>query len=107
MENIRTLRASARGPWTFTLTEQQPDDLPKIFDANKLEIAEVHGADNTEREATARLMALAPELLDQLKEAVMFLKAVPPDVMAAVQEELDTTLYVFEMESFIAEADGR
>jgi hypothetical protein len=106
MENIRTPHY-ARGRWTFTLTEQEPDGLPKVYDGDKLEIAEVHGKDNTEREATARLMALAPELLDQLKTAVMFLKAVPADVMKAVQEDLDTTLYVFEMESFIADADGR
>ncbi len=69
----KTSSAHTAGPWTFTYTEQQPDGLPKVFGPDGLEIAEVHGEDNTNREANAALISkawLIPELVASLNAMI-------------------------------------
>lgn len=67
--------------WSFTYTEQEKNGLPCVYDDSGWKIAEVNGNDNTNREANARLISCAPEMLAMLEEVF--------NVIDGVTDEMD------------------
>ena len=111
MENTTPSPAHTSGPWTHTNTEEERDGLPKVYRRNQLEIAEVHGVDNTEREANAAFIVRAcnnhHDLLRELRVAVKFFAAIPEKERRAAEDVLHQALMVENMQAVIAAAETR
>ena len=111
MENSTPSLAPTSGQWTHTNTEDEHNGLPKVYGRNQREIAEVHGADNMEREANAAFIVRAcnshRDLLRELRVAVKFFAVIPEEERRAAEDILHQALMVENMQAVIAAAETR